>query len=75
MQIPSISLKLKRIWPGVLLLLCLGTLQAQESQPQPLSLSEAIMTGLENNYGILIADRNVEIAERNDPGCARCRGQ
>ncbi len=48
------------------------TLFAQPEQDlPPLSLQDAIAIGLENNYQIQIADRNLEIARNNnDPGVA-----
>ncbi|MEM9835630.1 MAG: TolC family protein [Bacteroidota bacterium] len=49
-------------WLTTLLLFILGILTAQT----PLSLSDAVQRGLENNYQIRIANNNVELAKSND---------
>ena len=47
----------------IIIIFCVNIpIQAQEN----LSLQNAIKKGLENNYGILISDLNVDIAKNNN---------
>ncbi len=57
----SIATNIRTLWVGLFLL---GALMA--SSQHSLSLSQAIQTGLHNNFQIQIAEQQIDIAERNN---------
>lgn len=53
---------MKRIVNGIVLLLMLAQMSAQEV----MTLEKALAIGLENNFGVQIAEKNIQVAENNN---------